>query len=166
MAEKNFIKKIISSQLVQTFLIYVSGGWIALEMTDYFINKYGLNERFSDILSLILLIGLPVVIFLAWYMGKEKEEDEKILKEEPGQRSPGNQNGKIRRILYSARKTQILIPGILILMAIAITVVFRFRHQSKIEWAREVVLPQIEEITASNMTWQGQQSWTAFDLAN
>ena len=166
MAEKNFIKKIISSQLIQTFLIYVSGGWIALEMTDYFINKYGLNERFSDILSIILLIGLPVVIFLAWYMGKEKEEDEKALKEEPDQRSPGNQNGKIRRFLYSARKTQILIPGILILMAIAITVVFRVRHKSKIEWAREVVLPQIEEITASNMTWQGQQSWTAFDLAN
>jgi dienelactone hydrolase len=165
-AEKNFIKKIISSQLIQTFLIYVSGGWITLEMTDYFINKYGLNERFSDILSIILLIGLPVVIFLAWYMGKEKEEDEKTFKEEPGQRLLGNQNGKIRRILYSARKTQILIPGILILMAIAITVVFRFRHQSKIEWAREVVLPQIEEITASNMTWQGQQSWTAFDLAN
>ena len=39
MAQKNIIKRIISSTVVQTFLIYVSGGWIALEMTDYIIDK-------------------------------------------------------------------------------------------------------------------------------
>ncbi|MCK4855731.1 MAG: hypothetical protein KAT31_15740, partial [Bacteroidales bacterium] len=68
MAKKNIIRRIISSPMVQTFLIYLSGGWIALEMTDYFINKYGLNERISEVLSIILLIGLPVAIFLAWYL--------------------------------------------------------------------------------------------------
>ena len=45
MTQKNIIKRIISSPLVQTFLIYVSGGWIALEMTDYIIDKYGLNDK-------------------------------------------------------------------------------------------------------------------------
>ena len=65
MATKNLIKRIISSPLVQSFLIYVSGGWIALELTDYIINKYGFNDKISDILPIILLIGLPVVIFLA-----------------------------------------------------------------------------------------------------
>jgi len=32
MATKNFIKRFISSPLVQAFLIYISGGWIALEL--------------------------------------------------------------------------------------------------------------------------------------
>ena len=38
MAQKNIIKRIISNPLIQTILIYVSGGWIVLEMTDYIIN--------------------------------------------------------------------------------------------------------------------------------
>ncbi len=38
MAQQKKIKSFISNPLVQTFLIYVSGGWIVLEMTDYFIN--------------------------------------------------------------------------------------------------------------------------------
>ena len=74
MATKNFIKKIISSPLVQTFLIYVSGGWIALELTDYIINKYGLNEKISYILPIILLTGLPVAMFMAWFLSRDKEE--------------------------------------------------------------------------------------------
>ena len=68
--------------IYQTFLIYISGGWIALEMTDYFINKYGLNERISEILSIILLIGLPVALFLTWYLSRGKEEGEEIPLEE------------------------------------------------------------------------------------
>ena len=82
MAEKNFIKKIISNPLIQTFLIYVSGGWIVLEMTDYIINKYGLNEKISDVLPVILLIGLPVIILLSWYLGREKVGGEENVQEE------------------------------------------------------------------------------------
>ena len=39
MPQQKNIKNLISNPLVQTFLIYVSGGWIVLEMTDYFILK-------------------------------------------------------------------------------------------------------------------------------
>jgi len=66
------IKRVISSPLIQTFLIYVSGGWIALEITDYIINHYGLIERVRDVLSVILLVGLPIAIFIAWYLSREK----------------------------------------------------------------------------------------------
>ncbi len=62
MAQKNIIKRIIENPLVQTFLIYMSGGWMVLELTDYIINKYSLNEKISDLLPVILLIGLPVAI--------------------------------------------------------------------------------------------------------
>jgi dienelactone hydrolase len=165
MAQKNIIKRIISNPLIQTFLIYVSGGWIVLEMTDYIINKYGLNEKVSDVLPVILLIGLPVTILLSWYFGRENVGGEENLQEEPGQGSLGSQKDQIRRISYLTRRPQIIFSGILILIAIAITVVFRMRHQSNIEWAREVALPKIEEI-ANDMTYEGYQSWIAFDLAN
>ena len=44
MAQKKNIKSFISNPLVKTFLIYVSGGWIVLEMTDYFINESSLKR--------------------------------------------------------------------------------------------------------------------------
>jgi len=74
MAEKKNLKSLISNPLVQTFLIYVSGGWIVLEMADYFINNYNLSETFRDILLIILLVGLPVALFLSWNLSREKEE--------------------------------------------------------------------------------------------
>ena len=74
MSKRSIIKRIISNQLVHALLIYVSGGWIALEITDYIINNYGLSNKVRDILSIILLIGLPIAIFLSWYLGKEQEE--------------------------------------------------------------------------------------------
>jgi dienelactone hydrolase len=165
MAQKNIIKRIISSPLVQTFLIYVSGGWIALEITDYIINNYGLGDKIRDVLSIILLIGLPIALLLSWYLGREKEEGEETDQEELRQRSIGNQKDQIRRISYPTKRPQIIFSGILIIMAIAITVIFRMHHQSKIEWAREVALPRIEEI-ANDMTVEGYQSWIAFDLAS
>ena len=84
MADKKNINRIISNPLVQTFLVYISGGWIVLEMTEYFINNYGLTERFRDILLIIMIIGVAVIIVMAVYtterilkrieqLGQEKE---------------------------------------------------------------------------------------------
>jgi hypothetical protein len=59
MAEQdNFLKRFASNPLVQTFLIYISSGWIVLEMADYFINHCSLNATVRDVLLIILLAGL------------------------------------------------------------------------------------------------------------
>ncbi|MGW8314455.1 MAG: tetratricopeptide repeat protein [Bacteroidales bacterium] len=71
---RNLIKRFLSSPAVQTFLIYVSSSWLVLEMTEYFINNYGLNQRIRDILLIIMLIGLPVAVFLTWYFSRDREE--------------------------------------------------------------------------------------------
>ena len=64
MPENKNIKKIISSPVVHALLIYISSGWIVLEMTDYFISHYDLTERFRDILLIIMIVGLPIALFL------------------------------------------------------------------------------------------------------
>lgn len=165
MTQKNIIKGVISNPLVQTFLIYVSGGWIALEMTDYFINKYGLNDKISDVLSIILLIGLPIALFLSWYLSIDKTEGTETSQLDHIQESSTIKKDQRTRVLYRNRRPQIIVSGFLILFAIAITLVFRMRHQSKIKWAREVAIPKIEEIT-DDMSWEGHHSWIAFDLVN
>ena len=142
MAKKNIIKSIISSQLVQTFLIYVSGGWITLELSDYLINKYGLNEKVSDVLPIILLIGLPIAIFLAWYLSKEREESKKrLIDKDSGKKSQGI-------FIMLGKKPWFFTPGILVLLLLILTGVRSVYHQVKIKWAREQAIPQMQNLAS------------------
>jgi hypothetical protein len=137
-AQKNLIKKLISSPLVQTFLIYVSGGWIALEITDYIINNYGLVERVRDILSIILLAGLPVAIFLAWYLGREKVEN----KQEKVETSTDKKTQGMFRILR--KKPWFSLPVAVVFILLLVSGVRYIHSQIKIRWAKEELLPKIE----------------------
>jgi dienelactone hydrolase len=138
MAQKNIIKRVISSPLVQTFLIYVSGGWIALEITDYIINNYGLNERVRDVLSIILLVGLPIAIFLAWYLSREKVES----KEEVVEISTEKKRQRIVRVLR--KKPWFSIPGVVVIVLLIISGARYIHRQVKISWVMEELLPEIE----------------------
>jgi len=122
MAQKNIIKRIVSSPLAQTFLIYVSGGWIALEMTDYIINNYGLNDRIRDVLPIILLIGLPVAIFMTWYLGREKEESE----EKEVDIAIDNKSQGVFNFLW--KKPWFSIPVALVLLLLLVSAI-KFVHQ-------------------------------------
>ncbi len=134
MVQKNFIKRTISSPLVQTLLIYVSGGWIALEMTDYFINKYDLNEKISDVLPIILLIGLPVVIFLAWYLSREKGESKQIADD---RKSQGISN-------FLRKKSWFSILGAVMIILLILTGIRFIYLQVKIKWAKEQAISQMQ----------------------
>jgi len=114
MADKKSINKIISNPLVQTFLIYISGGWIVLEMTEYFISNYGLTERFRDILLIIMIIGLPVALFLTWQFGREKDEAEE-------------KDNRLFKVLL--KRPWFSIPAILVLALILFTAV-RYVYKS------------------------------------
>ena len=89
MAPQKNIKRFISNPLVQTFLIYVSGGWIVLEMTDYFINNYGLSETFRDVLLIIMLAVLPVALFLSRYLSRYRQVEEQDLATAPDKKPTG-----------------------------------------------------------------------------
>jgi len=139
MAQKNIIKRIISNPLVQTILIYISGGWIVLEITDYIINNYGLNDRVRDVLSIILLAGLPVVIFLAWYLGREREDGKGKKVRIPTEK-------KRQRVIDIVwRRRWFFLPGLVVILLLILTGVRAIHQQAKIKWAREEALPQMQE---------------------
>jgi len=138
MAKKNKIKGSISNPLLQTFLIYISGGWVVIELSDYIINKYGFNEKISDILPIVLLIGVPITIFFAWYLSREKAE---VIQETDTTVTSEKSSG-IRWIMRL--KPWVSISVIVILILIVITGVRYFHEKAKIKWALEEALPEMK----------------------
>jgi predicted esterase len=151
---KTFIERIIHNPIIQTLVIFISGGWIILEITEYFIENFGLNENARNILLITLLSILPIALFLAWYLTRKVK----------GALSSGSEHKERRRSL-SLKRQKVLLPGTLIIIAIGITIGFRMSHQSKLNLAQKNVLPallkEIEKIEETN----GTQNWNVYHNA-
>jgi TolB-like protein/Tfp pilus assembly protein PilF len=155
MAQEKNIKSFISNPLVQTFLIYVSGGWIVLEMTDYFITNYRLDETFRDILLIIMLAGLPVALFLSWYLSRDKPEEEDDLKVVPEKKAPGFFKVMLKWPWFS-------IPGTVMFILIVVSLIrLVYRHSASItdNLALSGAEISLAVLPFTNYTGDTEQEW-------
>ena len=156
MAQQKNINSFISNPLVQTFLIYVSGGWIILEMTDYFINNYGLIETFRDVLLIILLAGLPMALFLSWYFSREKgEAKEKEIEAVTGKKAPGLFKVILRRPWFS-------VPGTVLFILIVVSLIrLVYRHSADITGSLNLSHAEssLAVLPFTNYTGDLEQEW-------
>ena len=61
-------------KVVQWGLVYVAGAWGFLQGLEYVSDAFHWPEQLRQIALLALLIGLPVVLVLAWYHGDRGEQ--------------------------------------------------------------------------------------------
>ncbi len=146
MRSKNFIERIIHNPIIQTLVIFISGGWIVLEITEYFIENFGLNEAARNIVLIILISLLPIAVFIAWFSNRKKSEKE----------------SKNAMNTASLNRRRILGPAILIVLALGTTLGFRLIHKSKLEAALEITLPDlIDEIKHIEVS-EGERNWIVY----
>lgn len=145
----NKFNKLINNPITRTLVIFVSGGWIVLEITEYFITNFGLNEAARKILLIILISFFPVIVFLLWFSNrKRKAGDTNILS----------------RSLSPTRK-KIVIPAILVVLALGTTLGVRSIHKLKVDKALHEILPALQiEKSILNVS-DGYKSWNIFHKA-
>jgi len=146
MRSKTQIEKIIYNPIIQTLVIFISGGWIILEILEYFIGNFGLDESARNIVLIILISVLPVVIFFAWYISRKDRKLDESSREEPPETTSRIPERGFQKVIFSLTRLQIFIPALLILLAIGISVAVRMRHQSKILWAKGEAIPEISRL--------------------
>jgi hypothetical protein len=146
MRGKQFINRIIHNPIIQTLVIYVSGGWIILEITEYFIENFGMGESTRNVILLILLCILPIALFFAWYLNRKQEGIDGTEPDGADTRSSLMDTGKSKRRLSAFRRPKIMIPVVLLVIAILVSVVLRLRHQSIVRWAKSDAIREIEEL--------------------
>ena len=61
-------------KVVQWGLLYLAGAWGALQGFEYLSDTYDWPRQLQQLATLVLLIGLPVVLVLAWYHGDRGEQ--------------------------------------------------------------------------------------------
>ncbi|MBL7113840.1 MAG: SUMF1/EgtB/PvdO family nonheme iron enzyme [Bacteroidales bacterium] len=165
MKETIFFNRVVKNPYVQTVVIYVSGGWIILEIIEYFIENFGLNEFIRNIILIILLSILPVALFLVWYFNRKQGIQEKTGAEDIGKKSINIPERGFRRILYSFSKPKILVPFLLIIIAGLITIFSRLHHQSVIEKALTIELPLLADEYSRVYENVGIGNWDLFNNA-
>ena len=66
--------KLRRRKVVQWGLVYVAGAWGFLQGLEYVSESFHWPAQLRQIALLALLIGLPVVLVLAWYHGDRGEQ--------------------------------------------------------------------------------------------
>ena len=61
-------------KVVQWGLVYVAAAWGFLQGLEYVSETYHWPEQLRQIAILVLLIGLPIVLVLAWYHGDRGQQ--------------------------------------------------------------------------------------------
>jgi len=146
MKSKTLIHKIISNPVIQTIVIYVSGAWVMIELVEYLIEHFSVNEQVRNIILIILLCGLPITMFLAWYISRDKEtasvppDGKTGVSKIPESKKP---SGKYARLL---KRPRLIVPGLVLILLLIVAGIRYFNWQAKIRWANKQAMPEIEQL--------------------
>ena len=61
-------------KVVQWGVAYAAGAWLLMQVLEYFSGTYDWPRQLQQLTTLALLIGLPIVLVLAWYHGDRGQQ--------------------------------------------------------------------------------------------
>lgn len=56
-------------------ILYLGGAWALLEATNFFVQNYELSPKLVSVVILLLVLGLPAVLVIAWYHGEHGRQE-------------------------------------------------------------------------------------------
>jgi TolB-like protein len=62
-------KALSEKHLMRTAVVYLGGAWLMLEATGFFVDNYALSRGLIDIVLLLLGLGFPAALIIAWFHG-------------------------------------------------------------------------------------------------
>jgi len=71
----NFIRALHSRKMFQVGILYLGGAWALLEATNFFVQNYELSQKLVSVVILLLVLGLPAVLVIAWYHGEHGRQE-------------------------------------------------------------------------------------------
>ena len=66
--------KLRRRKVVQWGLAYAAGAWVLLQVLGFVSDAFGWPATVKQIATLVLPVGLPIVVVLAWYHGERGQQ--------------------------------------------------------------------------------------------
>ena len=66
--------KLRRRKVVQWGLAYAAGAWGLLQGLEYVSDTFGWPQQLQQVATLALLVGMPIVLVVAWYHGDRGEQ--------------------------------------------------------------------------------------------
>lgn len=71
----SFLENLRKRHIVQVGLIYLGIAWGLTEFTDFAVDNYQLSRKLLDVLLLLLVLGFPAALLLAWNHGEKGRQE-------------------------------------------------------------------------------------------
>lgn len=71
----DLFKALSEKHLVRTAVVYLGGAWLLLEATGFFVDNYALSRRLIDVVVLLLVLGFPAALIIAWFHGAQGRQN-------------------------------------------------------------------------------------------
>ena len=55
--------------VIRTAILYIGAAWIVAQVGDFWIQNYGVDRRYLDVVLYILTLGFPAALIISWHHG-------------------------------------------------------------------------------------------------
>ncbi|MEN8144784.1 MAG: hypothetical protein ABFS14_07515 [Gemmatimonadota bacterium] len=69
--EHSFVHQLLDRKMVQVLVVYLGVAWGLAQVAEFVVDNYGLSRKFLDVTLLLLILGIPAAIVIAWFHGEK-----------------------------------------------------------------------------------------------
>ena len=66
----SWFERLREKHIFRTAFIYLGGAWAAMEAIGFFVDNYGWSRTVLDVAVLLIILGFPAALIIAWYHGE------------------------------------------------------------------------------------------------
>lgn len=66
----SWFERLRDRHIFRTAFLYLGGAWAAMEAIGFFVENYGWSRTVLDVAVLLIILGFPAALIIAWYHGE------------------------------------------------------------------------------------------------
>ena len=70
----SWFERLREKHIFRTAFIYLGGAWASMEAIGFFVDNYGWSRRVLDVAVLLIVLGFPATLIIAWYHGEKGKQ--------------------------------------------------------------------------------------------
>ena len=70
----SWFERLRDRHIFRPAFIYLGGAWASMEAIGFFVDNYGWSRKVLDVAVLLIVLGFPAALIIAWYHGEKGKQ--------------------------------------------------------------------------------------------